>query len=83
MLGLPIAHNAPFDFAFLDAELGSVGLPALDRARMIDTLALAKSRFPVSPSKSLCVVPAVRDRLVSTNSSQRTAGLPVPCRGLH
>lgn len=41
-----IAHNAPFDFAFLDAELALCSLPMLDRKRMIDTLALAKSLFP-------------------------------------
>jgi DNA polymerase-3 subunit epsilon len=41
-----IAHNAPFDFAFLDAELAICGLPRLDRRRMVDTLALAKSLFP-------------------------------------
>lgn len=41
-----IAHNAPFDFAFLDAELARCGEAPLNRTRMIDTLALAKSRFP-------------------------------------
>ncbi len=41
-----IAHNAPFDFAFLDAELARCGEAPLDRRRMVDTLALAKSLFP-------------------------------------
>jgi DNA polymerase III subunit epsilon len=41
-----IAHNAPFDFAFLDAEFARCGRVPLDRRRMIDTLALAKSLFP-------------------------------------
>ncbi|MGC8470535.1 MAG: DNA polymerase III subunit epsilon, partial [Acetobacteraceae bacterium] len=51
-----IAHNAPFDFGFLDAELARIGRPALDRARMIDTLALAKARFPGLPNSldALC-----------------------------
>ena len=51
-----VAHNAPFDFAFLGAELARLGLPALDSARMIDTLALAKSRFPGLPNSldALC-----------------------------
>lgn len=51
-----IAHNAPFDFGFLDAELARAGRPALDRARMIDTLALAKARFPGLPNSldALC-----------------------------
>ena len=51
-----IAHNAPFDFAFLAAEFGRLGLPALSAARMIDTLALAKVRFPGMPNSldALC-----------------------------
>lgn len=51
-----IAHNAAFDFSFLDAEFGLIGLPYLDRARMIDSLALAKSRFPGLPNSldALC-----------------------------
>ena len=51
-----IAHNAPFDFGFLDAELARAGRPALDRARMVDTLALAKARFPGLPNSldALC-----------------------------
>src|SRR5215472_11936722 len=51
-----IAHNAPFDFAFLDAEFGRIGRPALSATRMIDTLALAKVRFPGMPNSldALC-----------------------------
>src|SRR5271166_1307500 len=51
-----IAHNAPFDFAFLDAEFGRIGRPALSETRMIDTLALAKARFPGMPNSldALC-----------------------------
>lgn len=51
-----VAHNAPFDFGFLDAELRRSGRPPLDRSRMIDTLALAKTRFPGMPNSldALC-----------------------------
>jgi DNA polymerase-3 subunit epsilon len=51
-----VAHNAGFDFGFLDAELGRINRPSLDRARMIDTLALAKTRFPGLPNSldALC-----------------------------
>jgi len=51
-----VAHNAPFDFGFLDAELERIGRPKLDRARMVDTLALAKARFPGLPNSldALC-----------------------------
>jgi DNA polymerase-3 subunit epsilon len=54
--GKLIAHNAPFDFAFLDAELERIGKPPLAAARMIDTLALAKERFPGVPNSldALC-----------------------------
>ena len=42
-----IAHNAPFDIAFLDAELARVDLPALGQTHQItDTLAMARARFP-------------------------------------
>lgn len=51
-----VAHNAAFDFGFLDGEFGRVGLPRLERARMVDTLALAKTRFPGLPNSldALC-----------------------------
>ena len=51
-----VAHNAPFDFGFLNAEFARCNLPSLDRARMIDTLALAKKRFPGMPNSldALC-----------------------------
>lgn len=41
-----VAHNATFDFAFLNGELGSAGRPGIDLDRMIDTLALARIRHP-------------------------------------
>ncbi len=54
--GKLIAHNAPFDFGFLNAELARLGLPPLAPVRMIDTLALAKARFPGMPNSldALC-----------------------------
>jgi DNA polymerase III subunit epsilon len=54
--GKLVAHNAPFDFGFLNAELDRLGLPPLAPARMIDTLALAKTRFPGMPNSldALC-----------------------------
>src|SRR6185312_8835919 len=54
--GKLIAHNAPFDFGFLDAELTRVGRTALDRERMVCTLVLAKARFPGMPNSldALC-----------------------------
>lgn len=41
-----VAHNAGFDFGFLNAELDICGHPAICTSRMIDTVALAKRRHP-------------------------------------
>jgi DNA polymerase-3 subunit epsilon len=43
-----IAHNAAFDVGFLDAELAraGVGSTLATRARVLDTLALAREKFP-------------------------------------
>ncbi len=51
-----IAHNAPFDFAFLNAEFTRSGLACLDPARMVCTLVLAQTRFPGLPNSldALC-----------------------------
>jgi DNA polymerase-3 subunit epsilon len=41
-----IAHNASFDFGFLNAELTACGRPIVSLDRMIDTLAIARTRHP-------------------------------------
>ena len=41
-----IAHNAGFDFGFLDAEMALCALDPVCRSRMVDTVALAKKRHP-------------------------------------
>jgi len=41
-----VAHNAGFDFAFLNWELGNCGRPPIAMTRMVDTLALARTRHP-------------------------------------
>lgn len=41
-----VAHNAGFDFAFINFELTFCDHPEVDRQRMVDTVALAKIRHP-------------------------------------
>jgi DNA polymerase III subunit epsilon len=41
-----VAHNAGFDFGFLNHELSHCGRPLVCLTRMIDTLTLARSRHP-------------------------------------
>ncbi|RJF93730.1 DNA polymerase III subunit epsilon [Sphingomonas cavernae] len=41
-----VAHNAQFDFSFLNHELGQCGRPIVLPTRMIDTLAIARTRHP-------------------------------------
>lgn len=41
-----IAHNASFDFGFLNHELTTCGRPIVSLDRMIDTLAIARTRHP-------------------------------------
>lgn len=51
-----VIHNAAFDMKFLNAELQWAGLPGLPFDRAIDTLMMARSRFPGSPASldALC-----------------------------
>ena len=41
-----IAHNAAFDFGFINHELGQCGRPLVCTSRMICTLTLARQKFP-------------------------------------
>jgi DNA polymerase III subunit epsilon len=41
-----VAHNAKFDFAFLNHELGACGRLHVSMGRMVDTLGLARIRHP-------------------------------------
>lgn len=41
-----VAHNAPFDMAFLNHELGLLGFGPVPMSRVVDTVPLARRRFP-------------------------------------
>lgn len=43
-----VIHNAAFDMKFLNAELSACGYPVLDFDRVIDTLIIARQKFPGS-----------------------------------
>ena len=51
-----IIHNAEFDIAHLNNELSLIGLDKIDKDRVVDTLTLARNKFPGSNNSldSLC-----------------------------
>ncbi len=51
-----VIHNAEFDMRFLNAELTRAGKPGLDYTRAVDTLLLARQKFPGAPASldALC-----------------------------
>ncbi len=62
-----VIHNAAFDMKFINAELGWLKRPALPWDQAIDTLAIARKKFPGSPASldALC-------RRFSIDNSART-----------
>lgn len=51
-----VIHNASFDMKFLNAELGWLNLPPIAGDRAVDTLLIARRKFPGSPASldALC-----------------------------
>lgn len=51
-----VIHNAAFDMKFLNAELGWLNRPLLPMDQAVDTLAIARKKFPGSPASldALC-----------------------------
>ncbi|MCR9148362.1 MAG: DNA polymerase III subunit epsilon [Rhodobacteraceae bacterium] len=51
-----VIHNAAFDMKFLNAELGWLNMPKLPWSQAVDTLDMARKKFPGSPASldALC-----------------------------
>jgi len=51
-----VIHNAPFDLGFINAELARIDRLPLDGARAIDSVILARRKFPGAPASldALC-----------------------------
>ena len=51
-----VAHNAEFDMRFVNWELEQVGHPAIPPKRVVDSLKIAREKFPGSPANldALC-----------------------------
>ena len=66
-----VIHNAEFDLSHLNNELALQGKKKLDSKNVIDTLALARDKFPGSPISldALCK----RYRVDNSNRTQHTA----------
>lgn len=64
-----IIHNAAFDMKFLNAELKWINRPPIPWDRAVDTLAIARSKFPGSPA--------------SLDALCRRFGIDNSCRTLH
>lgn len=51
-----VIHNAAFDTKFLNYELSALGLPTLNMQKVVDSLTIARNKFPGSPASldALC-----------------------------
>jgi DNA polymerase-3 subunit epsilon len=51
-----VIHNAEFDVGFINAELGRLGFPKIPLARALDTVHMARKKFPGAPASldALC-----------------------------
>tara|TARA_Y100000589_G_scaffold36055_1_gene30163 strand:+ start:3904 stop:4575 length:672 start_codon:yes stop_codon:yes gene_type:complete len=59
-----VIHNAPFDLAFINMELHRLGMAPISSERVIDTLVLARKKFPGAQANldALCRRFAIENR---------------------
>ncbi len=70
-----VMHNAEFDLSFVNAELARLGRPPLGCA-YVDTLALARRRFPGAPAS----LDALCRRFAIDLSDREKHGAEIDCR---
>ena len=71
-----VIHNAQFDLKFLNAELARLGKPAIEPARAVDTVALARRRFPGAQAS----LDALCRRFEIDNSARSVHGALLDCQ---
>ena len=70
-----VIHNAPFDMRFVNAELSRCVQPPLPGDRALDTLAMARARFPGAPAS----LDALCRRFGVDNSGREKHGALIDC----
>ena len=72
-----VIHNAGFDLGFINAELGRIERPPLPRSRAIDTVEIARRKFPGAPANldALCRRFAIDATARSRHGALLDAGL--------
>ena len=70
-----VIHNAAFDLGFLNAELERIGRPALQPTAVVDTVQLARQRFPGAQAS----LDALCRRFEIDNSARELHGALLDC----
>lgn len=70
-----IIHNAKFDLKFLNYELQQLGLPTISKNPIIDTLEIAREKFPGSPAS----LDALCKRFKVDNTDRTLHGALIDC----
>ncbi|MEJ2036058.1 MAG: DNA polymerase III subunit epsilon [Maritimibacter sp.] len=73
-----VIHNAKFDVPFLNAELGWCNKPQIPMDRAIDTLLIARKKFPGSPASQPDLVMAPEEKKQADTSAQTDDWRPRP-----